>query len=505
MKKNSIFNFLYLSLWSIPLIFFIQDFFIIDELKNINYKEILDLFKISFIQSSLSVLIAFIIAIIPSYYVSINNGNLSKKIENLIFIPFFFPVISTVIAFTLIFNSIYLEKFKILYTLKAIILANAFYNTPIIVKYMGEGLKSINKSISEAAKLDGANEVKIFFKIKLPLIFPQIFRGIFLVFIYCFLSFGVVLALGGIKYSNLEVEISNSIIMEANFSKALVLGGSQFLFLLFINYLGEKLPTYTLTGESEKKECNFFVKIYSYIYLIIEYLIVFIGVSYGFFNVYTGKFTLKYFFILFDKEFNMEYPVIKACFNSLFLSGITPIVVIFFSYLLLKNHKKITSIIIFSTLGISGAFLGITLIYLNILFNIKLEILLFLGYFLISVPIAYSFMYNSIINFSEEILDLIKLDRLNIFQKFFYIEFPILKNIFIATYLQIFAIIFGEFTISYTMQLENIFPTISLVNYSLYANKKFLEGASLSSLNILIILILFFISNRIKLNSKNEH
>lgn len=502
MRKKSTYNFIYLILWGGPLFFFVKDFFILDELKSIDFKEILNLFKISFIQSSLSVIVAFLIALIPSYYISVKNDRLSRIIESLIFVPFFFPVISSVIAFTLIFNLPFLKKFEILYTLKAIIIANAFYNTPIIVKYLGEGLKGIPKSISEAAKIDGTSEIKIFFKMKLPLILPQLFRGVFLVFIYCFLSFGIVLALGGIRFFNLEVEISNSIIMEANFSKALFLGGCQFLFLLILNYFGEKLPSYSFLEDKEKKEPNLLIKLFSYLYIAVEYLIVLIGIGYGFFNIYTGKFTLKYFLILFNKEFNMEYPVIKACCNSLLLAGITPLVVIFFSYLLLKNYKKATGIVIFSTLGISSAFLGITLMYLNILFNINLGILLFIGYFLISIPVAYSFMYSSILNFPEELLDLAKLDKLNFFKQFFYIEFPILKNIFIATYLQIFAIILGEFTISYTMQLESVFPTISLVNYSLYANKRFLEGASLSSLNIIIVFILFFISNKIKKSSK---
>ena len=47
------------------------------------------------------------------------------------------------------------------------------------------------------------------------------------------------------------------------------------------------------------------------------------------------------------------------------------------------------------------------------------------------------------------------------------------------------------------MQLGRDFPTIALVNYSLFSDKKLLEGAALSSVNIIIVVVLFYLSNKI--------
>ncbi|WP_407537465.1 ABC transporter permease [Cetobacterium somerae] len=219
-----------------------------------SFYENFELFKISLTQGVLSVIFSTIIAIIPAYYMSYKKNTLTKILEGLIFIPFFFPTISTVVAFTLIFNLPILKNFSVLYTLKAIILANVFYNSPIMIKYLSEGMRNIPKNIVEAAKIDGLNEVNIFFKIKLPLMFPQVFRGMFLVFIYTFASFGIVLALGGIRYSNLEVEIANTLLRDANFSKALVLGIVQFFFLIALNLLGDLYPPYELRMTLEKEK-----------------------------------------------------------------------------------------------------------------------------------------------------------------------------------------------------------------------------------------------------------
>ncbi|MDX8335620.1 ABC transporter permease [Candidatus Cetobacterium colombiensis] len=497
MKKNRSYSYIYLILWGVPLIFFIRDFFNFEDIKSLNLYETWELFKISLTQGVLSVFFATIVAIIPAYYMSYRKNILTKMLEGLIFIPFFFPTISTVVAFTLIFNLPILKNFNVLYTLKAIIFANVFYNSPIMIKYLSEGMRNIPKNIIEAGKIDGLNEIGIFFRIKLPLIFPQVFRGMFLVFIYTFTSFGIVLALGGIRYSNLEVEIANTLLRDANFSKALILGIIQFIFLIIINLLGDFYSPYELQDEYKEKRVSIGTKIYSFIYLLLEYSIVAIGIFYGFYNYYTGKFSLNGFFRLFTSEFNITYPVLQGIRNSLLLASITPLFVIVFTYLILKNFSRLTSTIVFSTMGFSSAFLGIALIYINILYDIKLWILLVIGYFLITVPIAYSFMYQYVREFPKDILDLAKIDALSPFKTFILVEFPILKNVFLGTYLQIFAIILGEFTISYSMQLGREFPTIALVNYSLFSDKKLLEGAALSSINIIIVAVLFYLSNKI--------
>lgn len=497
MRRNKTYSYIYLILWVIPLMFFIKDFFHLEEIKSLSFYENFELFKISLTQGVLSVIFSTIIAIIPAYYMSYKKNTLTKILEGLIFIPFFFPTISTVVAFTLIFNLPILKNFSVLYTLKAIILANVFYNSPIMIKYLSEGMRNIPKNIVEAAKIDGLNEVNIFFKIKLPLMFPQVFRGMFLVFIYTFASFGIVLALGGIRYSNLEVEIANTLLRDANFSKALVLGIVQFFFLIALNLLGDLYPPYELRDDFRERKVSTLTTVWTTIYLLLECSVVLIGIFYGFYNYYTGSFSLEGFYKLFSSDFNVYYPVLQGIRNSLLLASITPIFVIVFTYLLLKNFTKVTSAIVFSTMGFSSAFLGIALIYINILYDIKLWILLVIGYFLVTVPIAYSFMYQYVREFPKDILDLAKIDALSPFKTFLLIECPILKNVFLGTYLQIFAIILGEFTISYSMQLGRDFPTIALVNYSLFSDKKLLEGAALSSVNIIIVVVLFYLSNKI--------
>jgi len=205
MKKANFLNVGYLLLWAFPIFIFGRDFFHMESLIDILDSETLSLVYMSFKQGILTSILAFIVAILPALYVTYRKGILTTLIEGTIFIPFFFPVISTVITFSLIFNLPYLKELGILYSMKAILIANIFYNAPIFVKYLSLGMKRIPNEILEAGLESGASKWIIFTKIKLPLILPQIFRAFFMVFVYSFTSFGIVLSLGGLKYSTLEL------------------------------------------------------------------------------------------------------------------------------------------------------------------------------------------------------------------------------------------------------------------------------------------------------------
>jgi thiamine transport system permease protein len=123
--------------------------------------------------------------------------------------------------------------------------------------------------------------------------------------------------------------------------------------------------------------------------------------------------------------------------------------------------------------------------------------LLILGYFLITIPIAYSFLFQPVRGFDNKIIEAAKIDGANKATIFLKVELPLLFTSFTSAFLQIFAIIFGEFTISYTMQVRDYFPLVSVVNYSLSSARLYQQANALSGLNILLIFFIFYISNKL--------
>lgn len=496
------FNMIYIIIVILPFYFFIRDFLNFKEINNILTKETLELVFFTLKQSLISSFFAFLVAILPAKYIQNNSNILSKFLKYTNFIPFFFPVISLITVFSYIFSDKILGKFSIMYTFKIIVIAHVFYNSPIFVNYISNALRKISKSVSEAALLDIRNKVKIFFFVELRIISPQIFKAFILVFTYCFLSFGIILSLGGIKFHNLEVEIASSFRGNFNLSYAIFLSLLQFIILSIVNMFGKFIKEYDLEYDEQNKENNIIVTIFSILYLAFEYFILISSIIFSFYNYFSNKFTIQAYFNIFSATFNEKFPILQSLINSFTVSFLVSIIVVIITYLLIVNYNKTTEVFLFSNMGISSAFLAITLYYMNVLFNIPFYYLLIFGYVVNNIPISFSLMYNGAKNFPNYINDIAIMDTESKLKRFYYIRLKLLFPILISSFLQVFAVAFGEFTIAYAMQIEDFLPLASIMNYNMVAQKYYLESSAFSTVMLLIVFSCFILGEYLKSYNK---
>ncbi|HOO33821.1 MAG TPA: ABC transporter permease subunit [Thermotogota bacterium] len=486
-----------------PFYTMIRDFFNISDLSTVQDPKFLRVLWFTLYQALLSSVAAFFAAIVPSLYCAKNDNFISKLLENSIFIPFFFPPVSMVIAFSVIFsqNGILHAmglNVEILYTLKAIIIAHIFYESPIFVKYISHALMSINPKVIEAAQLDGASTIKRLMSIDLRLILPSLLKAFFLVFTYSFMSFAVVLNLGGIQFSTLEVSIANALRGRFDFSEALFYAIFQFGILFILNYICSSLLKETYENEQPQRlnvRTSVFEKIITVSYCAFEYMMIFVGLSGIIFDWHDGRFSLTHLLNLFSDKINRKYDVVKSIVNSIGVAAITATVSTFLGYFLINLKTKLTDYVILPILGISSAFTAMALLYMNILYGVPYALLIVAGYILISVPLAYSFLFQNVRGFRNELLEASYMDGAGKIRAFVAIKLPILLPTFLAVFFQIFAVIYGEFTISYTMQIRDFFPLASVVNYSLSAHRYYLESQAFASLNTIIVFMMFWLSS----------
>ncbi|MFM8321592.1 MAG: ABC transporter permease, partial [Chloroflexota bacterium] len=92
-------------------------------------------------------------------------------------------------------------------TLGAILTAHVFYNTTIVLRIVGDFWSHLDPRLDYAAQMLGAGRLARLWHVTLPLLAPAVAAAALLVFIFDFTSFGVVLVLGGPRFSTLEVEI----------------------------------------------------------------------------------------------------------------------------------------------------------------------------------------------------------------------------------------------------------------------------------------------------------
>jgi thiamine transport system permease protein len=127
---------------------------------------------------------------------------------------------------------------QIMNTLGAILLAHVFYNTTVFIRILGSAWAQLDVRQEQAARVLGANPIRTFMQITLPLLRPAFLSAALLVFMFDFTSFGVILLLGGPQFSTLEVEVYLQALQMLNLPLAGLLSAIQLLctFLLTVLY-----------------------------------------------------------------------------------------------------------------------------------------------------------------------------------------------------------------------------------------------------------------------------
>lgn len=135
-------------------------------------------------------------------------------------VPFVLPSITVALGFILFFGrSGHLNRFlmslfglgeppiRVLYTLWAVVLAHAFYNAPVVARFVNAAWEGADPDLVEAARTLGARPAHAFATVTLPLLLPSLLSSLALVFMLCTLSFSIPLALGGARYATIEVGV----------------------------------------------------------------------------------------------------------------------------------------------------------------------------------------------------------------------------------------------------------------------------------------------------------
>lgn len=120
-------------------------------------------------------------------------------------IPFVLPTVVVASAFLVLFGRG--SAVPLVETVWIILLAHIFYNLAVVVRVVGGLWESIDDRLVEAALTMGANRWAAFRAVTLPLLRPAIAAASAIVFLFSFTSFGVVLLLGGLRYSTIEVAV----------------------------------------------------------------------------------------------------------------------------------------------------------------------------------------------------------------------------------------------------------------------------------------------------------
>ncbi|KNX38445.1 ABC transporter permease [Luteipulveratus halotolerans] len=131
-----------------------------------------------------------------------------RLVRALVVMPFVLPTVVVGVAFrTLLGPSGPLGFLGSDGSWQAILAALVFFNIAVVVRTVGGMWESLDSRAEESAAALGASPAAVFRTVTLPALTPAIVSAATVVFLFCSTAFGVVLTLGGLRYSTVETEI----------------------------------------------------------------------------------------------------------------------------------------------------------------------------------------------------------------------------------------------------------------------------------------------------------
>lgn len=186
--------------------------------------------------AGISMLIALLIGLPTAFFCAKRTFFGKRFLLSLSAIPLCIPPLLIALGFVLVFGmqgiinrsamtvfGLSQPPIRFLYSFWGIVIAQGFYNFPIIMRTCSDAWQRIPSDEAHAARLLGASEHRIFFTITVYQLMPAIASSSILVFLYCFFSFLIVLLFGAIGGTTLEVAVYQAARSSLDFRQAAIL------------------------------------------------------------------------------------------------------------------------------------------------------------------------------------------------------------------------------------------------------------------------------------------
>jgi len=175
------------------------------------------LFGFTAYQAALSTVASVLLGLPGAYVLARYEFRGRRTIRSLTIVPFVLPSIMVAVGFLAMFGRtgllndvlhlVGLGPVKLTFTLQLIVLAHAFYNAPLVTRLVATAWESVDRRQVETARAMGASRLWAFRDVVLPALMPALLTASLLTFVFTFMSFPIVLALGGLDLATVEVWI----------------------------------------------------------------------------------------------------------------------------------------------------------------------------------------------------------------------------------------------------------------------------------------------------------
>ncbi|MBK5113768.1 MAG: iron ABC transporter permease [Candidatus Heimdallarchaeota archaeon] len=475
------------------------------------------LFAFTFSQATLSTVVSLIIGIPIGYFFGKYEFKGRKILLTFFTVPFVLPSVLVGMGFLGIFG----EQESNGTQLILIVLAHAFYNIPLFVHYISAYYKNFDKNIIEAAKTSGSRNFHLLFRVFLPLFLVPILSASILTFVFCFLSFGIIIILG--NFRTLETQVfSEYRTGETNLAAALALLQLFVILAIVLLYLfymrRQTRREKTITTGSMKGEPFNFRKFFKSKLNILLFVVLLFGLILelapmitifirSFWDPQTASFTFNNFKTIFTLQVNnyVGTSIPKTMLNTLLFALGSTAIAVFLAVITVaalgKQRRRKRSIsyelITYLPIAISSLTLSLGILQTFLksdFFNSNPWIFIIVSHGLLGYPFVTRALLNGLNTIDPEIIDSAKTLGAKWTYKLRKIYLPLLLPSIIAGIAFSFGLSIGEFTVANFFYLNNSsIATLTVALYQLRAVRQFGPSNAVGALLMLISYAAFFI------------
>jgi len=473
------------------------------------------------LQALLSTGIALVFGVAGAFFTA-NRSFFGKKfLLSLSSLPFCIPSLLIALGFVSFFglsgtlNSFLKSVFsfsepplRFLYSFLGIIIAQGFYNFPLVMASVHDVWTTLPTEQQDAARLLGAGEVRIFRTVTIFELLPALASSCMLVFLYCFFSFMIILLFGGVGTSTLEVEIYKaaraSLDFAQTFKLALCETALACLFVALYSKLEQKssqnrgisfykrIPDTKIRSFSEKI-LAFFV----FAFILLFFIAPIFSIFYNGLSSSRELFTFSTFLHVFKmKGF---FPSLRTTLLIAFASSLLSVFVAFVYSAFLRSFDSrgknlLLKVLPLLPMCVSSVVTGVIIIYFVRKGNV---FHLILAQVFLTWALAFRQIYASLSKLPEETIESARLLSANPLNLVFRIYLPSSVRSLLSAFGFCFAVSAGDTTLPLVLALPK-FTTLSLFTYRLAGSYRFHEACASGMILGLLCAIVFAIGNKMK-------
>jgi len=219
-----------------------------------------DLFGFTAYQALLSTAASVVVGLPGAYLLARFEFPGRRFLRSVTILPFVLPSIMVAVGFLAMFGRtgllndvlgiVGLGPVELTFTLEIIVLAHVFYNAPLVTRLVTAAWESVDPARVETARTLGASPFQAFRDVTLPQLLPALLTASVLTFIFTFMSFPIVLALGGLELATVEVWLFARV-QSLALAEAATLGAIETALSLGLIYLYLRFEATQLSARDE--------------------------------------------------------------------------------------------------------------------------------------------------------------------------------------------------------------------------------------------------------------